>query len=72
MGSKAYVASILAVELSHEGFVGVSDEQNSCIEGFNLLLATLMGLDADGPPTTPVVSLAFEPYPQPRQEVRSW
>lgn len=64
MSSKAYVASILAVELRHEGLVGVADEQNGGVEGLDLLLPTLMGLDADGPPTSPVVPLTFEPCAQ--------
>lgn len=56
------MASIFAVELSHEGLVGVADEQNGCVEGLDLLLAAFMGLDADGPPASPVVPLTFEPF----------
>lgn len=61
MGGKADVATVLAVELGHEGLVGVSDKQDGGVEGLNLLLAALVRFDADGPPTTPVVPLAFEP-----------
>ena len=65
MGSKADVSAILAVELRHEGLVGVADEQDGRVEGLDLLLATLVRLDADGPPAAPVVPLTFKPFPQP-------
>lgn len=65
MGSKANVSAVLAVELRHEGLVGVADEQDGRVEGLDLLLATLMRLDADGPPTAPVVPLTLESFPQP-------
>lgn len=65
MRSKADVAAVLAVELSHEGLVGVPDEQDGSVEGLDLLLATLVCLDADGPPAAPMVSLTFKPFPQP-------
>ena len=65
MRSKANVAAVLAVELGHEGLVGVTDEQDGRIEGLDLLLAALVCLDADGPPAAPVVPLTFKPFPQP-------
>ena len=65
VGGEANVSAVLAVELRHEGLVGVADEQDGRVEGLNLLLATLMRLDADGPPTAPMVPLTFEPFPQP-------
>lgn len=68
VGGKAYVASVFAVELCHEGLVGVADEQDSRVEGLDLLLATLVGLDADGPPASPVVAFTFEPWAQPPAE----
>lgn len=64
MRRKAHVAAVLAVELCHECLVGVTDEQDGCIEGLNLLLAALMRLDADGPAAAPVVPLAFEAFPR--------
>lgn len=64
VGGKAYVASIFAVELCHEGLVGVADEQDSRVEGLDLLLAALVGLDADGPPASPVVAFTFESWAQ--------
>lgn len=63
MCSKADVATILAVELRHESLVGVTNEQDGSIKGFDLLLAALVGLDADGPPAAPVVPLTFKPFP---------
>lgn len=65
MGSKADVSTILPVELRHEGLVGVADEQDRCVKGLYLLLATLMCLDTDSSPTAPVVPLTFKPFPQP-------
>lgn len=61
MGSEADVPPVFAVELGHQRLVGVPDEQDGRVEGFNLLLATLMGFDADRPPASPVVPLALEP-----------
>lgn len=69
--SKADVAAVLAVELSHECLVGVTNEQDGSIEGLNLLLATLMCLDADGPAAAPVVPLTFEPCSSQRREIQS-
>lgn len=63
MRSEADVAAVLAVELRHEGLVGVADEQDGGIEGLDLLLAALVCLDANGPPAAPVVSLTFKPFP---------
>ena len=54
------MAAVLAVELSHEGFVRVADHDDAGVKGFNLLLATLMCFNADGPTTPPMVSLTFE------------
>lgn len=59
---KTYVAAVLAVELSHQRLVGVADDQDGGVEGLDLLLPTLVGLDADGPPAAPVVPLTFEPF----------
>lgn len=58
---EADVPPVLAVELGHQRLVGVADEQDGRVEGLNLLLAALVGLDADGPPAAPVVPLALEP-----------
>lgn len=63
MCSEADVAAVLAVELRHEGLVGVADEQDGGIEGLDLLLAALVCLDADSPPAAPVVPLTFKPFP---------
>ena len=56
------MAAVFAVELRHEGLVGVPDHENARVEGFDLFLPALMGLDADGPSTPPVVSLPLESY----------
>lgn len=61
MGGEADVTPIFAVELGHQSLVGVADEQDGSIKGFNLLLATLMGFDANRPPAAPVVPLTLEP-----------
>lgn len=61
MRRKTYVSTVLAVELSHERLVGVADEQDGGVEGLDLLLSALVGLDADGPPAAPVIPLTFEP-----------
>lgn len=63
VGRKADMAPVLSVELGHERLVGVPDEQDGRVEGLNLLLATLVRLDADGPPAAPVVTLPLEPFP---------
>lgn len=55
------VPPVFAVELCHQSLVGVSDEQDGRIEGFDLLLAAFMGFDANRPAASPVVSLALEP-----------
>lgn len=52
--------TIFAVKFCHQGFVGVSDHEDARIKGFNLLLAALMRLNADRPPTPPVVALPFK------------
>ena len=65
VGSEADVSAVLAIELRHEGLVGVADEQDGRVEGLDLLLAALVRLDADGPPAAPVIPLTFEPFPQP-------
>lgn len=62
LGSESNVAPILSVELSHEGFVGVSDHDDAGVKGLDLLLAALMSLNADRPPTPPVVPLPFESW----------
>lgn len=62
MGSKSDMATILPVEFGHERFVWVTDEQDGRVEGLNLLLAALVGLDADGPAAAPVIPFAFEPW----------
>ena len=56
------MAAIFAVELRHEGLVGVPDHENAGVKGFDLFLPALMGLDADGPSTPPVVSLPLKSY----------
>lgn len=58
---EADVPPVLAVELGHQRLVGVADQQDGRVEGLDLLLAALVGLDADGPPAAPVVPLALEP-----------
>ena len=55
------MTTILAVEFSHQGFVWVTDDKDAGVKGLDLLLATLMGLDADGPAAAPVVTLPLEP-----------
>lgn len=59
----AQVPGTFPVELSHQGPVRVSDEQDSRVEHLNLPPATLVGLHADGTPAAPVVLLALEPCP---------
>ena len=54
------MAAIFSVKFCHEGFVGVSDHDDAGVEGLDLLLAALMCLDADRPPTPPVVPLPFK------------
>lgn len=54
------MSTIFAVKLCHEGFVGVSYHEDAGVEGFNLLPATLMRLNADRPPAPPVVALTFK------------
>lgn len=56
------MSSIFAVKLCHESFVGVSDHEDAGVQGFDLLPAALMRLDADGPPTSPVVSLPLKSF----------
>ena len=55
------MTTILAVEFSHQGFVWVTDDKDAGVKGLDLLLATLMGLDADGPAAAPVITLPLEP-----------
>lgn len=55
------MAAIFPVKFCHQGFVRVSYDQNTGVKRFNLLFAALVRLNADGPPATPVVSLAFKP-----------
>lgn len=57
---KPNVTSIFSVKLCHQGFVGVPDHEDTRVEGFDLLPAALMCLDADGPPTPPVITLPFK------------
>lgn len=52
----------LAVELSHEGAVRVSNQQDGRVEHLNLFLTTLVGLDADAAAALPVVLLSFETW----------
>lgn len=63
VGSEADVPAVLAIELRHQGLVGVADEQDGRVKGLDFLLAALVGFDADGPSAPPVISLAFEPFP---------
>jgi len=58
---EADVPAVFAVELCHQRLVGVSDEQDGRVEGLDLLLAALVGFDANRPPASPVVPLALEP-----------
>ena len=58
---EADVPPVFTVELRHQSLVGVSDEQDGRIEGFDLLLAALVGFDANRPPASPVVPLTLEP-----------
>lgn len=55
------MATVFSVKLCHEGFVGVSDHDDARVEGFDLLPATLVCLNADGPAAPPVVPLPFKP-----------
>ena len=55
------MAAVLAVELGHEGLVGVTDHEDAGVERLDLLLPALVGLYTHGSPAAPVVSLAFEP-----------
>lgn len=54
------MATVFSVKLCHEGFVGVSDHDDAGVKGFDLLPATLMCLNTDCPPTSPVVPLSFK------------
>ena len=54
------MAAIFSVKFCHEGFVGVSDHEDAGVKGLNLLPAALMRLNADRPPTPPVVPLPFK------------
>ena len=56
------MAAVFAVELRHEGLVGIPDHENPGVKGFDLFLAALMGLDADSPATPPVISLPLKSY----------
>lgn len=56
------MAAIFSVKFCHKGFVGVSDHEDAGVKCFDLLPAALMCLNADGPPTSPVVALPFKSY----------
>lgn len=61
LGSKSNVSTIFSVKLCHQSFVGVTDHKDAGVKSFNLLPAALMCLNADTPPTPPVVPLPFKP-----------
>lgn len=54
------MTAIFPVKFCHEGFVGVSDHEDTGVKGFDLLPAALVCLNADRSPTPPVVALPFE------------
>lgn len=55
------MAAMLPVKLRHQGFVGISHQKDAAAaERFNLFLAALMYLHADGLSTLPVVLLPFK------------
>lgn len=58
------MSGTLAVELGHEGAVGVSDEQHGRVEHLNLFLAALVRLHADAAAAPPVVLLPLEAFNQ--------
>lgn len=58
------MSGTLAVELSHEGAVGVSDEQHGRVKHLNLFLAALVRLHADAAAALPVVLLPLEAFNQ--------
>lgn len=58
------MSGALAVEFSHEGAVGVSNQEDGRVEHLDLLLTALVGLYADAAATLPVVLLSFETWTQ--------
>lgn len=60
LGGKSNMTAIFPVKLRHESFVGVSNHEDAGVKGFDLLPATFMRLNADRPPTSPVVPLPFK------------
>lgn len=62
LGGKSNVSAIFAVKFCHQCFVRVSYHDDAWIKGFNLLLAALVCLNTNCPPTPPVVSLAFKTW----------
>lgn len=58
--SESYMATILAVEFSHERLVGVADHQDAGVEGLDFFPATLVCLYANCPAASPVVPLTFK------------
>lgn len=54
------MSGTLAVELGHEGPVGVPDEQHGRVKHLDLFLAALVRLHADAAAALPVVLLPLE------------
>lgn len=61
-GCKSNMATIFAVELCHEGSVGVSDQKDAWVKCLDFLFAALVGFNADISPTPPVIFLPFESW----------
>lgn len=58
------MSGTLAVELGHEGAVGVPDEQHGRVKHLDLFLAALVRLHADAATALPVVLLPLEAFNQ--------